>query len=110
MPEYIEQEALLQDISETVLFSARGGAELPTSEMRGANKVIDRIKSAKTADVVEVRHGEWHEFDNYICNSDDKPVAKIGSVFICSECGREEYKKEPYCHCGAKMDGKGEGE
>ena len=54
MPEYIEREALLQDISETVLFSVRGGAELPTPEMRGANKVIDRIKSAPTADVVEV--------------------------------------------------------
>ena len=52
--EYIEREALLKDIGETVLFSVRGGAKLPTPEMRGANKVIDRIKSAPTADVVEV--------------------------------------------------------
>lgn len=54
MAEYIEREALLKDIGETVLFSVRGGAELPTPEMRGANKVIDRIKSTPTADVVDV--------------------------------------------------------
>ena len=70
MAEYIEREALLQDISETVLFSVRGGAELPTPEMRGANKVIDRIKSAPTADVVEVRHGEWFlvEYEYLTCD------------------------------------------
>ena len=54
MPEYINREALMEGIGETVLFSVRGGAKTPTSEMRGANKVIDRIKSAPVADVVEV--------------------------------------------------------
>ena len=62
------------------------------------------------ADVVEVRHGIWVERDQWVCNSDDKPVAKIGTIFICSQCGRAEHNKKPYCHCGAKMDGKGEGE
>ena len=111
MAEYIEREALLQDIGETVLFSVRGGAKLPTPEMRGSNKVIDRIKSAPTADVVEVRHGEWF-FTEY-------------KYFSCSECGESYYNgcdstfeaKERlrkgeyhnYCpNCGAKMDGKGE--
>lgn len=54
MPEYIEREALIEDINETVVFTVRNGVKLPTSEMRGANKVIDRIKSAPTADVIEV--------------------------------------------------------
>lgn len=54
MPEYIEREALLEDIGETVVFTVRNDVKLPTSEMRGANKVIDRIKSAPTAAVVEV--------------------------------------------------------
>jgi hypothetical protein len=54
MAEYIEREKLLKDISETVVFTVRKGTPLPTTEMRGANKVIDRIKSAPTADVVEV--------------------------------------------------------
>ena len=52
--EYIERGTLLKDISETVLFTVREGAKLPTTEMRGANKVIHQIKSAPTADVVEV--------------------------------------------------------
>ena len=52
MPEYIEREALLKDISESVVFTVR--SDKPSLEIRGANKIIDRIKSAPTADVVEV--------------------------------------------------------
>ena len=107
MAEYIEREALLQDIGETVLFSVRGGAKLPTPEMRGSNKVIDRIKSAPTADVVEVRHGEW-------IMGVDIADYEYGT---CSVCGYDERDAFPtgrtpnYCpNCGAKMDGKGEGE
>lgn len=44
-----------------------------------------------TADVAEVRHGKW--IDKETC-------------YVCSLCGRVERVKEPYCHCGAKMDGK----
>lgn len=30
----------------------------------------------------------------------------FGKVYcVCSRCGRIEYKKEPYCNCGAKMKG-----
>ena len=54
MDEYIEREALLQDIGETVVFTVRKGTPFPNAEMRGANKVIDRVKSAPTADVVKV--------------------------------------------------------
>ena len=105
MAEYIEREALLKDIGETVLFSVRGGAELPTPGMRGSNKVIDRIKSAPTADVVEVRHGEWEKHTNSHLY-----------WYKCSICGdyppRNYYGHEyhsAYCpNCGAKMDGKGE--
>ena len=58
------------------------------------------------ADVAEVRHGEW--------------LSVIGSwsTARCSECNWKapyieyEYFEQPnYCpNCGAKMDGKGEGE
>ena len=57
MADYIDREALLKDIEESVVFSVRAGHISP--EMRGANKITDRIKSAPTADVVEVvRCGE----------------------------------------------------
>lgn len=100
MKDYIEREKLLQDISETVLFTIRGGVKTPTPEMRGANKVIDRIKSAKAADVVEVRHGVW------------RSKTLLGTIIgECSECKSLGDQTWIYCpHCGAKMDGKGEGE
>lgn len=59
------------------------------------------------ADVVEARHGYWKQ--NQYCKR----------IYFCSECGRHiedgSIHKNPsvhfpYCHCGAKMDGKGEGE
>ena len=52
MPEYIERGELLEDIAESVVHTVRVG--YPSPEVRGANKVIDRIKSAPVADVVEV--------------------------------------------------------
>ena len=64
------------------------------------------------ADVVEVRHGVWELHGN----DDD-----IGCSYFCSKCGAnydEDWFYEHgyfiqfnYCpNCGAKMDGKGEGE
>ena len=49
---HIDRDKLLKDISESVVFSGRSG--IPSAEVRDANKVIDRIKSAPAADVVEV--------------------------------------------------------
>ena len=97
MAEYIERERAIREFA--VYF-------------REDKKLVDECESLlcylPTADVVEVRHGEWiFEFalDGY-------------NFYKCSECGRQEalLEKEstaeyfPYCHCGAKMDGKGEGE
>ena len=64
-----------------------------------SNKLLQvmSIADVPTADVVEAKHGEW------ISN-------EFGGVYVCSECGRKETTNiEPYCHCGAKMDG-GKGE
>ncbi len=49
---YIDRDFLLKDIDESVVFSVRSGKI--SSEIRGANKIVDRIKNAPTADVVEV--------------------------------------------------------
>lgn len=99
---YIDCEELLK----THPFTRCGGPLTDYAEgyldcVEDAKEVINQFPSA---DVMEVRHGKWGEYDKYICSSDDKPVAKIGVIYVCSECGREEPHKEPYCHCGAKMD------
>ena len=107
MAEYIEREALLKNISETVLFSVRGGAELPTPEMRGSNKVIDRIKSAPTADVVEVVRCKDCMFSETI-----KSIIDGGTMRVCHYgVYRQSAPDMHYCsHGHKKMDGKGEGE
>lgn len=62
---------------------------------------IDRLP---TADVEEVRHGEWiEEFAKSTINRLTGEDSTI--VYRCSRCGRYESQKEPYCNCGAKMDG-----
>lgn len=53
MARYIDADLLLKDISESVVFSVRDAKTSP--ELRGARKIIDRIKNAPTADVVEVK-------------------------------------------------------
>jgi hypothetical protein len=54
-----------------------------------------------TADVVEVRHGEWGD-------TGIEDLDLIYSGYKCSECGEIVCGTAfPYCpYCGAKMDGK----
>ncbi len=92
--EFIGRNALLKDVNESVIFSTRNGR---SAEMRGAQKVVNRILEAPTVDVSEVKHGKW--------------VYVRWCGFRCSECGNysdsKPYKgNEKYCpECGAKMDG-----
>lgn len=62
--------------------------------------VHDLIGNAPTVDAEPVRHGHWIAFN--IINTKDYS-SKIR--YMCSKCGRYEDKQEPYCNCGAKMDG-----
>lgn len=83
MSEYIEREALKKDLISRGFYPAI---------------VRHAIEDAPTADVVEVRHGEWG-FD--------------GLGWTCSECGEYALANKAkmqvhsrHCpHCGAKMDG-----
>ena len=82
--EYIERKALIAKYDRVHQGPAGGARKL--------------MVEAPTADVVEVRHGEWIKITSY-------PMGHK-----CSECGYFKIYKKPYCEiCGAKMDG-GEGE
>lgn len=102
--EYIEREARYIDANKFIDWLDIGHLRSPSEKCLSELNVKKMIELQPTADVAEVKHGTWEEHDRYVCNSDGEPVVKIGVVFICSECGRQEYQKEPYCHCGAKMD------
>ena len=90
MAEYIERRALMEDARHDKAIMAN---------LAGIADIANLINDQPTADVVEVRHGEWVKITSY-------PMGHK-----CSECGYIKRYKKPYCEiCGAKMDGKGEGE
>ena len=49
-------------------------------------------------DWVPVVHGRWISFL-------DGDHIMPERYYRCSRCGRVESRRQPYCHCGAKMDG-----
>lgn len=64
-----------------------------------------RLKEQPTIDTV--KKGKWIEkrgHRSFISGGDIEDY----TYYICSECAREEITKEPYCHCGARMDGDSE--
>ena len=98
--DYIDRDLLLQDISKSVCFTVRNAETSP--ELRGARKIIDRIKSAPTADVIEVKRGEFIEKTEVLNEGN------IGEVisFECSICGGLTFEPRNYCpNCGAIMNG-----
>ena len=61
-----------------------------------ANKMIFLLRTFPTADVEEVKHGEW---ERIIRNGKPRGIQ-------CSLCGKQLHFHENYCpRCGAKMDG-----
>lgn len=72
-------------------------------EPGGARKLM---VDAPTADVQEVKHGEWIPDTEYY--DDEYSECNVRHIFSCSICGRTERTKQPYCNCGAKMKGDAE--
>lgn len=127
MAEYIDREALLHDIEQSVVYTVR--EKITSAEMRGAHKVIERIKCAPAVepiyiheptksefkrmavqmDYVPMRHGEWEGYTHSrFCGLDEfsEPIYRDGVVYYCSNprCRRKTVIKENYCpSCGAKM-------
>ena len=91
MAEYIEREALLEDIQAAVENEGMG------SMVAGALKRY--VKRVTAADVAPVRHGRWVEKEKYT----------FGIMYDCSLCeDRILDNGHPwnYCpNCGARMDG-----
>lgn len=57
---------------------------------------VDDIINAETIEAEPVKHGRWVPVK----------LTRRTTEYKCSICGRwERTDKEPYCNCGAKMDG-----
>lgn len=66
---------------------------------RGVLYMKDTIDRQPTADVEEVKHGEWVK---------RQKLYGIGYEYVCSACkkGIKQYEGQPICcECGAIMDG-----
>lgn len=89
---YIEREAVLREMT---------SKPLPKDAQHLYFAMRNMVRKAPTADVAEVRHGEWIA----VPSSD----MSTGKAYKCSECKKMRYgvRLPPYCQeCGAKMDGK----
>lgn len=58
----------------------------------------EAIENIHAADVAPVIHAQWISF----LGGDHIMPERY---YRCSRCGRVESRRQPYCHCGAKMDG-----
>lgn len=120
MAEYIEREALLRDIEQSVVYTARG--KITSAEMRGAHKIIERIKCAPAVEPIYIHQPTKSEFKRMAVQMDYAPVVHgrwihtdLASHWYgkdeCSECTYHEYDRSDLTHfrycpnCGAKMDG-----
>lgn len=61
-------------------------------------EIVDALENIPAADVAPVVHGRWISF----LGGDHIMPERY---YRCSRCGRVESRRQPYCHCGAKMDG-----
>lgn len=104
MDKYIDADKLIKAMKKTAEITGRFGDAVNAFEAC--------VKLMPAADVVEVKHGKW--LPNYIELLTCEPCSNTSEVmqagWKCSLCGRQERKREPYCNCGAKMDGGKENE
>ena len=117
MAEYIEREAVIDEIEGTTWYHIScqknlvEGATCEADALYKATDIYNVIKSAPTADVVEVRHGKWIETKEPLgwCDVDCVECSVCHESWIIDEDSSiDDYEcMWHYCpHCGAKMDGK----
>lgn len=70
-----------------------------------SDRILDDVVALPTADVVEVKHGEWLDNIERVSSVGAGITKDYAIGYKCSLCGRTEICKEPYCNCGAKMRG-----
>jgi hypothetical protein len=64
---------------------------------------VEEIEAADAVDAAPVVHGRW--IPNIREETRAHPPYTYQNGFKCSLCGRvTRSDKEPYCHCGARMD------
>ncbi len=107
--DFIKRDELIERISSITITMDIGRLDCKTL-LENAIKsyceaVLNKVKELPAIDVEEVKHGEWRETIWKRHNLLKDYQGNLVPQYMCSLCQREEMQKEPYCHCGAKMDG-----
>ena len=121
MARYIDADKLCDSLRESYnrLFELykkakdNDAATICEAELNTFMECIIRAKTQPTADVVEVKHGEWKRNERNIPKMrefHEKGIALSMSeksiFYTCSCCGSWGTLTQNYCpNCGAKMDG-----
>lgn len=95
MADYIDRDAVISEIE-------RREALMVGDKRISVDAMKSFIKNRPVVDVALVVHGHW-------ITRNDKGVISMTHPYMCSRCWRVEMTKEPYCNCGAKMDGGDDG-
>lgn len=77
------------------------GAWFGTATPQDLCPTCERALKRLNGYAVPVRHGRWIDGEQYM--DEDGFQRQV----YCSLCGRYEDEREPYCNCGARMDGEG---
>lgn len=94
MARYIDIEPLIENLKLMAKYQIG-------ERQQGILGVIESIRLHPTADVAEVKHGEWKQGVPYVCSICGKPAPDEKNTDERYSCW-----SSPYCpHCGAKMDG-----
>lgn len=102
----IDGDVLLKDIRELLFTEEEPSMLLTEAGQMIHNSAIElalfEVVEAVKIDAVPVVHARWERING----SRKWGIPKGFTCYRCSACGREEEDNgEPYCHCGAKMDG-----
>ena len=100
---YIDKELFKQDIKMRYCNNCARPNEIKCRACH-VDDMLGEIEDAPTANVEEVKHGQWIPYEQPCGMGYSTPNYK--PTHYCSNCeglGWEFYRKCP--HCGAKMDG-----
>lgn len=82
-----------------------GNAQPPMEAMLDPEDAVSAIENIPSADVVEVKHGEWEENSRTSISERHRQIHY--SIYKCSRCNHANGRfKSNFCpNCGARMDG-----
>ena len=106
MARYIDADKLIEELKEQQTLKSPSLSRTTNEAIDlGLSLAIRKAKTTLTADVEEVKHGEWKP----IVKQDDYLDPPYCDTIKCSECGEEadvSFHDAKYCYrCGAVMDG-----